>query len=111
MAKHKAKPASFFWAQAGDQLQTEGLFNLGFGYPAVVGISPSKLKYLVQRQSFTERNFNSFVEGFFLGKISLFDLKTLPRINSVQPWDGQDASLDLDDDFDLYLDDNETDDL
>lgn len=38
--KNRKHPFAFFWLQAGDQLDTERAMNLGFGFPAVVAISP-----------------------------------------------------------------------
>lgn len=35
-------PFTFFWLQAGDQLDLERKLNLGFGYPAVIAVSPNK---------------------------------------------------------------------
>ena len=37
---NRKQPFKFFWLQAGDQLDTERMLNLGFGFPAVVAISP-----------------------------------------------------------------------
>ena len=35
-------PFTFFWLQAGDKLDLERKLNLGFGYPAVIAVSPNK---------------------------------------------------------------------
>jgi hypothetical protein len=38
--KNRKHPFKWFWLQAGDQLDLEKSLNLGFGFPAVVAISP-----------------------------------------------------------------------
>jgi len=38
--KNRRSPFKWFWLSAGDQLDTERQLNLGFGFPAVVVISP-----------------------------------------------------------------------
>jgi len=38
--QNRKQPFRWFWLQAGDQLDLERSLNLGFGFPAVVAISP-----------------------------------------------------------------------
>jgi len=33
-------PQVFFWLQSGDQLELERNLGLGFGFPAVIAVSP-----------------------------------------------------------------------
>lgn len=55
VAKTKRKsPLVFLWTQNGDHLDVERKLNLGFGYPAVVAISPSKNVFATMRGSFME---------------------------------------------------------
>lgn len=37
---NRKQPIKWFWLSAGDQLDLERSLNLGFGFPAVVAISP-----------------------------------------------------------------------
>ena len=50
--KQRSQPFVFFWLQSGDQLDLERKMNLGFGYPAVVAISPNKQVFATMRGTF-----------------------------------------------------------
>ena len=55
VAKHQRKqPFEFFWLQSGDQLDLERKLNLGFGYPAIIAISPAKSVFATMRGSFSQ---------------------------------------------------------
>ena len=47
--------------QSGDQLDLERKMNLGFGYPAVIAISPKKQVFATMRGSFSYDNVNDFL--------------------------------------------------
>ena len=51
--KNRSQPFVFFWLQSGDQLDLERKMNLGFGYPAVVAISPNKQVFATMRGTFS----------------------------------------------------------
>ena len=51
--KQRSQPFVFFWLQSGDQLDLERKMNLGFGYPAVVAISPNKQVFATMRGTFS----------------------------------------------------------
>lgn len=84
-------PFTFFWLQSGDQLDLERQLNLGFGFPAIVAISPVKKKWAVQKASFSTETLNSFLNGLLSGSESLNDLKFDIKIKTVEAWDGNDA--------------------
>ena len=49
------------------------------------------MKYSVMRGAFTKKNIESYVNALLSGREALFDLKKLPKIKSVNSWDGKDA--------------------
>ena len=89
--KNRKHPFAFFWLQAGDQLDTERLLNLGFGFPAVVAISPLKSKTAIMKGSFDESSFSGFLSDLISGRVGLDNLKNKPAFKNVDSWDGEDA--------------------
>ena len=93
VAKHqRSQPFVFFWLQSGDQLDLERKLNLGFGYPAVVAISPIKQVFATMRGSFSYSNVNEFVTKVITGSAPT---EKLPvggiAIKKADTWDGKDA--------------------
>ena len=66
--KNRKSPFRWFWLQAGDQLDLERQLNLGFGFPAVIAVSPSKKMIATMRGSFSEDNLNQFLSDVQIGK-------------------------------------------
>lgn len=99
------------WIVGGSQYNMEEKLNLGFGYPAVVAvflcclnhvqISGNKGRYAVQTGSFTEHNLNVFIKGLQLGNVRTKQLPALPSFVEVQPWDGEDAPVIEEEEYDL----------
>ena len=58
MRKNRKQPFRYFWLQAGDQLDLERQLNLGFGFPAIIAISPLKKMFATMRMSFSQDNIN-----------------------------------------------------
>lgn len=89
----RSQPFVFMWAQSGDQLDLERKMNLGFGYPAVVAVSPTKEVFATMRGSFNEENLNSFLTKVMTGSAPT---DKLPMggiaINRADKWDGKDAT-------------------
>ena len=83
----------FFWLQSGDQLDLERQMNMGFGYPAVVAVSPSKQVYATMRASFSFSNLNEFLLKVMTGQAPV---DKLPPggvvIKKADKWDGKDAA-------------------
>jgi len=72
VAKSQRKnPFVFFWLQAGDQLDLERALNLGFGYPAVIAVSPNKNVYATMRGAYNRENTNSFLTSVMTGSQSV----------------------------------------
>lgn len=91
--KNRSNPFSFFWLQAGDQLDLERDLNLGFGFPAVITLSPTKNFLITMSGSFTEDNINKFLTGVLQGKGIISDLpKKGVSFKKASKWDGKDAA-------------------
>ena len=67
--------------------------NLGFGYPAVVAISPAKQVFATMRGSFSKENVNSFLTGVMTGSAPVDKLPMGGiEIRKADKWDGKDAA-------------------
>ena len=88
----------FSWAQGGDHFKFEQTFNLNFGYPSVLAISPAKMKYTVMKGAFNEKEFDAFVNGILRGKSALDDFKEYGKLSKSEEWDGKDASPPVEED-------------
>jgi hypothetical protein len=62
--------------------------NLGFGFPAVVAISPNKSKTAIMKGAFAEDKVDDFLGDLISGKVGLDDLKNKPVFKKVDKWDG-----------------------
>jgi len=90
--KQRSQPFVFFWAQSGDQLDMERKLNLGFGYPAVVAISPAKSVFATMRGSFSEDGINKFLNGVISGSQPVDKLPVGGvEVKKADKWDGKDA--------------------
>lgn len=102
--KNRRNPFKWFWLQAGDQLDTERQLNLGFGFPAVVAVSPSKKLTATMRGSYSADNVNEFLSDLMIGKGGLTSLPGDLKLTKVEKWDGKDAPAIVEDD-EFYYDD------
>ena len=91
--RNRRHPFIYFWLQAGDQMETERQLNLGFGFPAVVAISPKKSKISILKGAFSEEHLGSFLGDLMSGRVALDDLKTKLAFKKADKWDGKDATL------------------
>lgn len=64
---------------------------MGFGFPAVVAISPNKSKFSVLKGSFNEAKLTDFLSDLMSGKVGLDDLKNKFAVKKADKWDGNDA--------------------
>ncbi|KAK2143891.1 hypothetical protein LSH36_804g00025 [Paralvinella palmiformis] len=110
--KYKKRMWGWVWAEAGSQLDAEEALGIGgFGYPAMAAINARKMKFALMKGSFSETGINEFLRELAVGRGSTAPLKDakLPDINNIEPWDGKDGELPVDEDIDLS--DVELDDL
>ena len=107
---NRKQPFKWFWLSAGDQLDLERTLNLGFGFPAVVAISPSKKMIATMKGGFDSKGLNAWLGDLLIGKGGLEDLKGEFKVKKVDKWDGKDAPVLEEESYD-YDDDDVKDDL
>lgn len=74
-------------------MDIERQLNLGFGFPAVVAISPNKSKVSTLKGSFSDDKLADFLSDLMSGRVALDDLKQKLAIKKADKWDGKDAQL------------------
>jgi protein disulfide-isomerase A6 len=88
----------FMWLAGGENYELEEKLGLGFGYPALVAISPSKKRFSVMKGKFEAGEIESFLNGVVRGKEQTAEIKTWPmKFVKVPAWDGKDAAPPVDD--------------
>ena len=89
--KQRSQPFVFFWVQSGDQLDVERKLNMGFGYPAVVAISPSKDVFATIRASYSESNVNEFLTKVITGSspTDKLPMGAMSELKKADKWDGK----------------------
>ena len=90
---NRKHPFKWFWLSAGDQLDLERSLNLGFGFPAVIAVSPQKKLVSTMRMSFSFNNMKEYLGELLIGKGKLEPLKVDIKIKKSDPWDGKDAPV------------------
>ncbi|XP_062889698.1 protein disulfide-isomerase A6 [Mobula hypostoma] len=102
--KYKKKFWGWLWTEAGAQAELEDSLGIGgFGYPAMAAINARKMKYALLKGSFSEQGINEFLRELSVGRgsTSLVKGAAFPKINNVDPWDGKDGQLPVEEDIDL----------
>lgn len=102
--KFKKKMWGWVWSEAGAQLDLESALDIGgFGYPAMAVINAKKMKYSILRGSFSKDGIYEFLRDLSYGKGNTAPVKgqELPKINTIQAWDGKDGVLPEEEDIDL----------
>ena len=101
---NRKQPFKWFWLQAGDQLDLERSLNLGFGFPAVVAISPGKKMIATMRSSYSNSNLDDFLKNLLIGKGGLENLSSPIAVKKADKWDGKDATPYEEEDLSMYDD-------
>ncbi|KAG7508673.1 disulfide-isomerase A6 isoform X1 [Solea senegalensis] len=102
--KYKKKMWGWLWIEAGAQMELEASLGIGgFGYPAMAAINSRKMKFALLRGSFSESGIHEFLRELSVGRGSTATLGggVMPKINTVEPWDGKDGQLPVEEDYDL----------
>ncbi|XP_008395804.1 protein disulfide-isomerase A6 isoform X1 [Poecilia reticulata] len=102
--KYKKKLWGWLWTEAGAQLELEASLGIGgFGYPAMAAINSRKMKFALLRGSFSETGIHEFLRELSVGRGSTATLGggVMPKINSVEAWDGKDGQLPVEEEYDL----------
>lgn len=102
--KYKKKMWGWVWSEAGTHSELEQMLEIGgFGYPAMAVLNAKKMKYSILRGSFSYDGINEFLRDLSFGRGTTAPVKgaALPKLESVEPWDGKDGELPVDEDIDL----------
>ncbi|KAK3611556.1 hypothetical protein CHS0354_018072 [Potamilus streckersoni] len=102
--KYKRNIWGWLWAEAGAQPALEDSVGVGgFGYPAMVAISPRKMMFSTLMGPFSDKGIEEFFSGLSTRRVSSAPLKgaQLPKIESTGAWDGRDGEAPVDEDIDL----------
>ncbi|XP_056420166.1 protein disulfide-isomerase A6 [Hyla sarda] len=102
--KYKKKMWGWLWTEAGAQLDLETSLGIGgFGYPAMAAVNARKMKFALLKGSFSEQGINEFLRELSFGRGSTSPVGggAIPKINTVEAWDGKDGELPVEDDIDL----------
>uniref|UniRef100_A0A673C5A5 Protein disulfide-isomerase A6 n=1 Tax=Sphaeramia orbicularis TaxID=375764 RepID=A0A673C5A5_9TELE len=94
--KYKKKMWGWLWTEAGAQMDLEASLGIGgFGYPAMAAINTRKMKFALLRGSFSETGIHEFLRELSVGRGSTSTLGsgTMPKIHSVDAWDGKDGQV------------------
>ncbi|KAJ8387929.1 hypothetical protein AAFF_G00148630 [Aldrovandia affinis] len=115
--KYKKKMWGWLWTEGGAQMDLESSLGIGgFGYPAMAAINARKMKFALLKGSFSETGIHEFLRDLSVGRGSTATVGggALPKIYTVEAWNGKDGELPVEDDIDLSdveLDDLEKDEL
>uniref|UniRef100_A0A672NZK1 Protein disulfide-isomerase A6 n=1 Tax=Sinocyclocheilus grahami TaxID=75366 RepID=A0A672NZK1_SINGR len=96
--KYKKKTWGWLWTEAGAQMDLESSLGIGgFGYPAMAAINARKMKFALLRGSFSETGIHEFLRELSVGRGSTATVGggALPKINTVEPWDGKDGVVSI----------------
>ncbi|XP_032998990.1 protein disulfide-isomerase A6 [Lacerta agilis] len=102
--KYKKKMWGWLWTEAGAQSDLENSFGIGgFGYPAMAAVNARKMKFALLKGSFSEQGINEFLRELSVGRGSTAPVGggAFPKVNTVEPWDGKDGELPIEEDIDL----------
>ena len=73
-------------------MDLERKLNLGFGYPAVIAISPNKQEFATMRGSFSKQGMSDFLTKVIVGSAPVDKLPMGGiEIRKADKWDGKDA--------------------
>uniref|UniRef100_A0A8D8XZ19 protein disulfide-isomerase n=1 Tax=Cacopsylla melanoneura TaxID=428564 RepID=A0A8D8XZ19_9HEMI len=102
--KYKQKVWGWIWNEAVAQPDLENVLEIGgFGYPAMAVLNAKKMKYSLLKGPFSYDGINEFLRDLSYGRGHTAPVKgaALPKINTVDPWDGKDGELPPEEDIDL----------
>ncbi|KAM3728285.1 Protein disulfide-isomerase [Dirofilaria immitis] len=102
--KFKRNIWGWVWTEAGKQIELEEAFGMGgFGYPALAAMSYRKMKFSMLKGSFGVSGINEFLRDLSYGKGQTAPMKgaEFPKILDVEPWDGNDGEIPVEEDVDV----------
>lgn len=102
--KFKKQHWGWMWMEGGAQQSVEDALEIGgFGYPAMAAVNYKKLKYTSLRGSFSSDGIYEFLRDISFGRGQTAPVRgaTVPKVNTIEPWDGKDGQLPEEEDIDL----------
>uniref|UniRef100_A0A1I8EXY0 protein disulfide-isomerase n=1 Tax=Wuchereria bancrofti TaxID=6293 RepID=A0A1I8EXY0_WUCBA len=102
--KFKRNVWGWVWTDAGKQTDLEEAFGMGgFGYPALAALNYRKMKFSMLKGSFGVSGIQEFLRDLSYGKGQTAPVKNaeFPKIMNVEPWNGKDGELPLEEDVDV----------
>lgn len=102
--KFKKQSWGWLWTEGGQQPHVEEALEIGgFGYPAMAAVNYKKLKYTSLRGSFSADGIYEFLRDISFGRGQTAPVRgaAIPKVNTVEPWDGKDGQLPEEEDIDL----------
>jgi len=100
---------SFLWFEGGGvQPGLEKAFDLTFGFPALIAFSMDRKAFAVLHGAFAEKQISGFLHSITTGRQATIKMDDIPKIESVDAWDGKDGAP-IEEEFDLsdLFDDDE----
>ncbi|CAI8055674.1 Protein disulfide-isomerase A6 [Geodia barretti] len=90
------------WAEGGQFPDLEEKLEIGgFGYPAMATVNSRRKVYSILRGAFSNEGLSEFVRNLIGQRGVTVAFDELPTIPDVEPWDGKDGELPVEDDYDL----------
>ena len=102
--KYKQKMWGWVWTEAMSQPELENALDIGgFGYPAMAALNAKKMQFALLRGSFSESGVNEFLRDISYGRGRTAPVRgaELPKVHTIEPWDGKDGALPEEEDIDL----------
>jgi protein disulfide-isomerase A6 len=100
-AANRASPFRFLWTSAGQQSALEKGFGVFGNFPVIVAVSKQKAAFAVHTGTPDAEGLASFVSGLTSGRVRPSPISGgIPRVASVEAWDGEDLEVE-EDDFDV----------
>ncbi|VDM95031.1 unnamed protein product [Thelazia callipaeda] len=102
--KFKRNMWGWIWTEAGKQVALEEAFEMGgFGYPALAALNYRKMKFSMLKGSFGVTGINEFLRDLSYGKGQTVPIRgaEFPKISTVDPWDGKDGEMLVDEEIDV----------
>eukprot|EP00883_Tetradesmus_obliquus_P011814 jgi/Sobl393_1/4620/SZX79247.1 len=101
-ADYKDRNWSYLWVEGGKQPALEEALGVGgFGYPALVALKPADLKYSTMRSAFAGPALKEFVRNLRYEPVAPVANGKLAPLETTEAWDGQDAAVQVEDEFSL----------
>eukprot|EP00882_Tetradesmus_deserticola_P001203 GHRQ01001301.1.p1 GENE.GHRQ01001301.1~~GHRQ01001301.1.p1 ORF type:complete len:457 (+),score=199.58 GHRQ01001301.1:162-1532(+) len=99
---YKDRNWSYLWVEGGKQPALEASLGVGgFGYPALVALKPADLKYSTMRSAFEGPALKEFVRNLRYEPVVPVAGGKLGSLETIEAWDGQDAAVQVEDEFSL----------